>query len=188
VYLFFLRSSGLTTFIFFIPKEFSRRRIRHPAVGLGSWQCTQKNDLIVHYQVCKAPKVPVIRIVYRWLARTDTVYRVGVFVVAVTQCNSRHFMQQHACALPACCLLALLAFGFGFRGSRSRIYRAAYGTAAACGYSRAEGGAMLRCKNGARQVASSKWRWWRAESGAVCWFALTGLSALARVLLLLQSL
>ena len=118
MYLFFLRSSGLTTFIFFIPKEFSRRRIRHPAVGLGSWQCTQKNDLIVHYQVCKAPKVAVIRIVYRWLARTDIVYRVGVFVVAVTQCNSRHFMQQmHAHCRPVACLRSLLlALAFGAQG------------------------------------------------------------------------
>ena len=40
----------------------------------------------VQYQVCKAAKVAVIRTVYRWLARTGTgiVYRVGVFVVAVT--------------------------------------------------------------------------------------------------------
>jgi hypothetical protein len=39
----------------------------------------------VQYQVCKAAKVAVIRIVYRWLARTGiVVYRVGVFVVAVT--------------------------------------------------------------------------------------------------------
>ena len=38
----------------------------------------------VQYQVCKAAKVAVIRIVCRWLARTGIVYGVGVFVVAVT--------------------------------------------------------------------------------------------------------
>ena len=38
----------------------------------------------VQYQVCKAVKVAVIRSVYRWLAGTGIVYRVGVFVVAVT--------------------------------------------------------------------------------------------------------
>jgi hypothetical protein len=38
----------------------------------------------VQYQVCKAAKVAVIRTVYRWLERTGIVYRVGVFVVAVT--------------------------------------------------------------------------------------------------------
>ena len=37
----------------------------------------------VQYQVCKAAKVAVIRIVYRWLAGTGIVYRVSVFVVAV---------------------------------------------------------------------------------------------------------
>ena len=38
----------------------------------------------VQYQVCKAAKVAVVRIAYRWLARTGIVYRVGVFVVAVS--------------------------------------------------------------------------------------------------------
>ena len=38
----------------------------------------------VQYQVCKAAKVAVVRIVYIWLAGTGIVYRVGVFVVAVT--------------------------------------------------------------------------------------------------------
>ena len=37
----------------------------------------------VQYQVCKAAKVAVVRIVYIWLARTGIVYRVGVLVVDV---------------------------------------------------------------------------------------------------------
>jgi hypothetical protein len=44
-----------------------------------------------------------------------------------------------------------------------------YGSA--CGHSSAEGGAVLRCEKWQRewqvQVASGKWRWRRAESGAV---------------------
>jgi hypothetical protein len=43
----------------------------------------------VQHQVCKAAKVAVIRTMCRWLARTGIVYRVGDFVVAVTQCNIR---------------------------------------------------------------------------------------------------
>ena len=41
---------------------------------------------LVQYQVCKAAKVAAIiyRTVYRWLAGTGIVYRVGVFVVAVS--------------------------------------------------------------------------------------------------------
>jgi hypothetical protein len=62
---------------------------------------------------------------------------------------------------------ALLAFGFGFWGSRARIPSRTYGSA--CGHSSAEGGAVLRCEKWQRewQVASGKWRWRRAESGAV---------------------
>jgi hypothetical protein len=37
---------GINSLHFLIPKEFSRRRIRHLAIGLGSWQLAShlKND------------------------------------------------------------------------------------------------------------------------------------------------
>ena len=43
-------------------------------------------ELVAQYQVCKAAKVAVIieQCTDRWLAGTGIVYRVGVFVVAVS--------------------------------------------------------------------------------------------------------